>query len=325
MRLAVLLSFALLAAAPARAAALLGVPVTVKTVDGWTLKGVWQAARPGRPTVVLLHGTGQRKEDWVPMTYALRRKGDGYFALDLRGHGESRVTPSGETITWHKLQAHAKGPNDYEDMTRDVEAAVATMTAAGVPEESIGIMGAEVGGSIGVKYAAVHPKVPFVILLSPSLAWREVPIVNAVRAFKGRTTPILLVCAAADKLCSRETPLLYAFAKLAVGERNATVMTPAQERGTRMFLRDRGLAARVADWIDDPVAPEPPAVSTATAPGVAADTAAAAAPDGSNAPDPSAAPDSALPDASAPDPSAGPDGASSPDRSARPDAGGGSR
>jgi pimeloyl-ACP methyl ester carboxylesterase len=319
MRLAVLLSFALLGAAPSRAAVLPGAPVAVKTVDGWTLKGVWEAAQPGRPTVVLLHGTGQRKEDWARMAYALRLKGDGYFALDFRGHGESRVSPSGETLNWHKLRVSAKGQNDYEDMTRDVEAAVATMTAAGVPEESIGVMGAEVGGSIGVKYAAVHPKVPFVILLSPSLAWREVPIVNALRAFKGRVTPILLVCAEADKRCSRDTPLLYAFAKLSVGERNATVMTPAQERGTRMVRADPKLADRIADWIDDPVAPPPPAVSTAAAVGVSSAPAvpgpdAGAAPDADSPPDDDAAPDAAAPQ---PGPDAAPDSGLDSDGGAR--------
>ncbi|MDE2492239.1 MAG: alpha/beta fold hydrolase, partial [Elusimicrobia bacterium] len=266
MTLGVLLALSLSAAAAPRPWTLPGDTVTVRTVDGWTLRGVWEKAQPGQPTVVLLHGTGQRKEDWRPMAYALKRAGDGYFALDLRGHGESRVTPTGSTITWHDLRA-GRDVNDFEDMSHDVEAAVATMTAAGVPESSIGMMGAEVGGSIGVRYAAIHPKVPFVILLSPALAWREVPIVNAVRAFQGRSTSILMVLSDADKLSSRDTPLLYTFAKLAVGERHAELITVPEERGTRMLARNRGLIGRIVDWIANPITPEPPQLSTAAVAG----------------------------------------------------------
>jgi alpha-beta hydrolase superfamily lysophospholipase len=300
MTLAVLLAAALASSAvPASAAAPLlpGQAMEFRSVDGWDLHAVWKKAEAGKPTLILLHGTGQRKEDWRGFARVLAKAGYGYEAVDMRGHGESRTTPSGETITWKKLRA-LKNTNDFEDMTRDVEAAVGALTAAGVAEETIAVMGAEVGGSIAVKYAAVHPKVPFVIVLSPGLAWKEIPIVNAVRAFKGRDTPILLVHSEADKRSARETPLLYAFAKNSVGERNATLMVVPEERGTRLFRANKGLADRIIAWIANPVAPEPPAVSTETAAGVSTAAATAPAdgsetPDDSDQPDPGAAPDPA--------------------------------
>lgn len=230
-----------------------GQPVELRSIDGWTLKAAWSPAREGRPTVVLLHGTGQRKEDWRRLAGPLVRAGIGVLAADLRGHGESRVNPAGETISYKDLRT-TKEANDYEDMTRDVEAAVAFLAGQGVPEEGIGLAGAEVGGSVAVKYAAVHPAVPFVALLSPGLTWRDVPIVNAVRAFKGRSTPILLVHSEADKRSAKETPLLFAFAKNSVGAERAALWTVPQERGTRMLARDRGLAGRLVDWINDPAA-----------------------------------------------------------------------
>lgn len=303
MTLAVLLAAALASSAvPASAAApaLPGQALELRAVDGWTLHAVWKKAEEGKPTLVLLHGTGQRKEDWRGFARLLAKAGYGYAAVDMRGHGESRTTPSGETINYKKLYA-LKHRNDYEDMTRDVEAAVGALVGAGVPEESIAVMGAEVGGSIAVKYAAVHPKVPFVIVLSPGLAWKEIPIVNAVRAFKGRSTPILLIHSEADKRSSRETPLLYAFAKNSVGERNATLMVVPQERGTRLFRANKGLAEQVIAWIANPVAPEPPAVSTEAAAGVS--TGAATVPaDESATPDDEDRPDAAQPDSeTAPD------------------------
>ena len=241
--------------APVCATTLAGEPLELKTADGWTLCGVRLKALEGKPTVILLHGTGQRKEDWRPLARALSRAGDGYVALDLRGHGESRVSPSGEAISHKQLRATAKGVNDYEDMTRDVEAAVAALTGQGVAEETIGLMGAEVGGSVAIKYAAVHPKVSFVIMLSPGLDTQEIPIVNAVRAFKGRATPILMVHSEADKRSSRDTPLLFAFAKNSVGARNATLIVVPQERGTRLLKADKGLTERILAWIADPIQP----------------------------------------------------------------------
>jgi pimeloyl-ACP methyl ester carboxylesterase len=280
MTAAVLLAAALAAAAapapapaPARTATIPGTVLELKSVDGWVLHAVWQKAEEGKPTLVLLAGTGQRKEEWRPFARALAKAGCGYAALDMRGHGESRTNPAGEVITYKKLRA-IKGANDYEDMTRDVEALVGSLVGQGVIEQSIGVMGAEVGGSIAVKYAAVHPAVPFVIMLSPGLAWQEIPLVNAVRAFKGRPMPLLMIHSEADKRSAKETPLLYAFAKNSVGENNTTLVVVPDERGTRMLRKNKDLTARVLAWIADP---HPPAVaiSTDAAAGVTVDTSAA--------------------------------------------------
>ena len=252
-------------AAPVRKSTLPGTYLEFKSIDGWDLHAVWEKAAEGKPTVALLAGTGQRKEEWRSFARALVKAGYGCAAVDMRGHGESRLSPSGETIIYKKLRAGnaMKGaPNDYEDMTRDVEALVAALGVQGVPASSIGLLGAEVGGSIAVKYAAVHPEVPFVIMLSPGLAWQEIPLVNAVRHFKGRTTPFLMVHSEADKRSAKETPLLYAFAKNSVGDDNTTLIVVPDERGTRMLRKNKGLTAQILAWIADP---HPPSVAVSTA------------------------------------------------------------
>lgn len=265
--LALLAGAALAAPAPAprKPYVLPGEAVELKTADGWTLKAAWSRAQEGKLTLVLLHGTGQRKEDWRRLAAPLARAGYGYLAVDLRGHGESRVSPSGEAITWKKLRV-AKGINDFAEMARDVEAAAGWLAGQGVPEETIGFVGAEVGGSLAVKHAAVRAKVPLVVLLSPRLAWRDIPIINAVRAYKDR--PILLIHSEADKQSSKETPLIYQFAKMAAGERKAALIVVPQERGTRLFRAQRDLARRVVEWLGNPVRPEEaPAASTEAASG----------------------------------------------------------
>lgn len=268
---ALLAAAALAAPAPAPAAkaapkpvVIPGEPVELKTADGWTLKAAWMRAQEGKKTLVLLHGTGQRKEDWRRFAAPLARAGYGYLAVDLRGHGESRVSPSGEAITWKKLRA-TRHMNDFAEMARDVEASAGWLAGQGVPEDTIGFVGAEVGGSLAIKHAAVRAKVPLVVMLSPRLAWQDIPIINAVRAYKNR--PILLVHSEADKQSSKETPLIYQFAKMAAGDRNTTLLIVPQERGTRLFRAQRDLAGRVIAWLEDPVRPEElPAVSSMTAP-----------------------------------------------------------
>jgi len=273
MKSAVLLVAALAlgaAAAPAPKAAkpagpsLPGEPVELKTVDGWALKAMFAPSVPGKMTLLLLHGTGQRKEDWKRLAFPLTRAGYGVMAVDLRGHGESRVSPSGEELTWKKLRATPTA-NDFADMSRDAEAAVAWLAGQGVPEDSIGLIGSEVGGSIAIRYAATHHKVPLVVMLSPGMRWQEVLTPNALRALKRAIpTPVLMVYSEADKRSSKEVPILHAFAKAAVGERHATLISVPQERGTRMFTAQRALVGRVIDWLGDPIAPEATAVSTGT-------------------------------------------------------------
>lgn len=256
MRGAVL--FLLLASAGAAAPAagprpLPGAAIELKTADGWVLKAHYASPREGRKVLVLLHGTGGRKEDWHALAAALIRRGHGYLALDFRGHGESRTAPDGSAAFWRKFPRATKAYNEFDNMRQDVQAAVDYIIAQGVGEESIGLIGADVGSSLAVRHAAVHPKISMVVLLSPGLNYQEVTSVNAVRAYKDR--PILMVYSEADKVSARSTPILHEFARHAAGERNATVITAAQERGTRML---RGpLIEQLLDWIDSPVKPEP--------------------------------------------------------------------
>lgn len=239
-----------------------GEPAELKTVDGWTLKAMFAPSVPGKMTLLLLHGTGQRKEDWKRLAFPLTRAGYGVMAVDMRGHGESRVSPSGEELTWKKLRA-TPSANDFADMSRDAEAAVAWLAGQGVPEDSIGLIGSEVGGSIAIRYAATHQKVPLVVMLSPGMRWQEVLTPNALRGLKRAIpTPVLMVYSEADKRTAKEVPILYAFAKSAVGERNATLISVPQERGTRMFKAQRALVGQLIDWLGNPIAPEVPASST---------------------------------------------------------------
>ncbi|MFA6002469.1 MAG: alpha/beta fold hydrolase [Elusimicrobiota bacterium] len=251
-------------AAPARPAKPLvfpGLIVELATSDNWKLKAKYNPAKTGRKSFLLLHGTGGRKEDWYHLVRPLFRRGYGYLALDLRGHGESRTAPDGTAAIWRKFVV-SKNYNEYLNMVSDLEAGMAYLAAQGVAEEDIVIIGADVGGSIGLRYAALHPKVAMVALLSPGMKYQDVTTVNAMRAYKGR--PIFMMYSEADKTSARETPILASFARMAVGDKNLTVVAAPREHGAKML---RGpMIGKVFDWILQPV-PSEAAVSTDAASG----------------------------------------------------------
>jgi pimeloyl-ACP methyl ester carboxylesterase len=265
---AVLLASSVFAAEPAapKASILPGQDVSLKTEDGWTLTGKYLPSGAAPQTFILLHGKGQRKEYWIRLGAALEKAGYGYCGLDLRGHGQSAIGPDGQPFPYKKFKAlpQGKGPNDYEDMTRDIAAAVAWLAADGVPEETIGVIGTDVGGSVALKYAALHPKVPLVVMLSPGTHYEEVLTPNAMRFYKNR--PILLMYSDADKFSSRDAPVLYAFARMAAGDKNATLISVPKLPGVRL-PQNRAVLAQIVAWLQSPVKSDQPLISTTTVPG----------------------------------------------------------
>lgn len=239
-----------------------GKDVELKTKDGWTLAGRYSPAKEGLLTFVLLHETSGRKENWYFLARAMERRGLGFFALDLRGHGGSQSPPAGVAAHWRKWPAPTKVLNEFNNMTLDVEAAVEYLQSQQVLPTTIALGGADVGSSIALKYAAVHPQVPMLFMLSPGMSYREVLTVNAIRAYTRR--PILLVVGADDNRSTRETAVLHHFAKQAAGPENTTLITAERERGTRILVVNKGVIGQILDWVENPTQPQEPEVSTET-------------------------------------------------------------
>ncbi|MEW6302894.1 MAG: alpha/beta fold hydrolase [Verrucomicrobiota bacterium] len=233
-------------------------PVQLTTADSWSLKATWVPAKEGKMTFILVHEAGKNKDSWSHLSPALAVAGFGYLAIDLRAHGESVRSPSGETVGWKELQV-SKEKNDWIAMTEDLQAAERWLVGRNVPEASIGYIGADLGAALAVRRAATRVTTPLVVLISPRLASKDIPILNAVRAYKDR--PILMVYSEADKRSARDVPVIYTFARLAAGEQRTACMSVASEGyGTGLFEAQPELVARVVNWIAKPVASAPPAV-----------------------------------------------------------------
>jgi dienelactone hydrolase len=237
-----------------------GEAVEFQTSDGWTLSGKYLTAKEDQPTFVLLHEARGRRQNWYWLARKMASKGIGYLALDLRGHGLSQHPPEGKEGSWRKFRS-TKQDNDWEEIREDVKAAIEFLESNGVPSATIGLGGADVGGSIALKYAALNPQIELVFLLSPGFSYNEVLTVNAMRAYKNR--PILMVVADDDRRSSTETPILFEFAKRAAGPENARLIRVAKGHGTRMLYYNKGVTDQIVEWIEDPVVPPEIDVSSA--------------------------------------------------------------
>ncbi|MBI5244685.1 MAG: alpha/beta fold hydrolase [Elusimicrobia bacterium] len=230
-----------------------GEEIQLLSKDGWTLTGTYQAAGSSKPVCILLHGGAGRRQDWYSLAWRMARRGFGYVAFDFRGHGQSQNPPPNQPAQWNKFVIN-KSYNEWDNMREDIAAAAEFLKAKGVPAELLSLGGSDVGANIALKYAAVHPEVPSVFLLSPSLNYREVLTVNAIRKYKDRPIPILIVTAEDDKRFTTEARLLYNIAKQSVGEERATLLESPRGHGTKIFGSDKELAVQILDWLEDPAA-----------------------------------------------------------------------
>jgi pimeloyl-ACP methyl ester carboxylesterase len=148
--------------------------VDLVTTDGVAISALaWPTSTgPPRATVVLVHGLAARK-DHPHVTAMARRLQDLDFdvlSYDSRGHGES------------------EGFCTLGDLERlDVEAAVEWAARRGLPTI---VIGASMGGIAVLRYAAEHPELAGVVVVSSPAEWRIPLRLRAVlTAALARTRP----------------------------------------------------------------------------------------------------------------------------------------
>ena len=72
--------------------------VVLTASDGYTIHGSFSRSqqKDANMASVLLHMYKQTKESWDPLVPILNSMGIHTLAIDMRGHGESRKSPSGK-------------------------------------------------------------------------------------------------------------------------------------------------------------------------------------------------------------------------------------
>lgn len=232
--------------------------VTLATEDGWNLAARWLPPAEGAPALVLVHTQKSDMGEWTPWLAPLKRYGFGYLAFDLRGHGNSFVTPDGSTATWRAFSVSG-ADNEYNKMLRDVEAALAFVSTNGVTGDRTVLAGSVLGANLAIKAAAIHPEIAAVIAVSPVLNVNDVLAVNPLRAYGRR--PLLMIAGVDRAKQYKEFQLLNDIATRAIGQENAAVII--EPKGFGPGLVNKYNVRRVLDWVKNPRLPEIVACSTA--------------------------------------------------------------
>jgi hypothetical protein len=125
-------------------------------IDAWVVAGPAGAAHRG--TVVVLHGLCDSKITYLRMAQALAPRGYDLVLVDLRAHGRS----TGNYFTYGYYERY------------DVKAAVDGLLKEGLVSGPVYVMGVEVGGLVGLQYAALDQHVAGVIAVGAPKDFRSV-------------------------------------------------------------------------------------------------------------------------------------------------------
>jgi dienelactone hydrolase len=130
-------------------------------VPGVFLKSVRASDR--RPTVILLHGTGARKEELLATMRTLADRGFAAAAIDSRHHGERITTGAGNDQYFAAMldtyRTGKGGPYLYDTVWDAMRLVDYLGTRADVDANRIGIMGISKGGTEAYLAAAVDPRI----------------------------------------------------------------------------------------------------------------------------------------------------------------------
>jgi dienelactone hydrolase len=130
-------------------------------VPGIVMKAAASAGR--RPVVIVLHGTGAKKEEQLPLLRALAGRGFVAVAIDARYHGERARTASViDEYSGALLQAYRTGkgrPYMYDTVWDTMRLIDYLEQRADVDPARIGLMGLSKGGTETYLTAAVDPRV----------------------------------------------------------------------------------------------------------------------------------------------------------------------
>ena len=212
--------------------------VEFTTKDGVKIAGTFHSGRAGGPAALLLHMMPATKESWDGFARLLARAGFAVLAIDLRGHGESRETASGERLDYKLFE-----DRDHQAKIRDVEAAAGWLADHQAPLGRLVVIGASIGANLAIAYAAAHPRVLAVAALSPGLDYRGVTTPDKVRKMASGQS-LFLAASAEDELSFKTDRELAGIKPDAVVKEY-----DGAGHGTGMFAARPELMAELAAWL----------------------------------------------------------------------------
>ena len=208
--------------------------VTFDAADGVKIEADWYPAKvegdDKSPVAILIHMYPATRTSWKPLVPLLRNElGISILAYDIRGTGGSTKP---EALELEK-KYQARDPEHFAAATRDTTGARSWLEQQpGVDVDRMILIGASVGCSISLQYAAERMDVVGVACLSPGTNYMGIDSVGHMTALKNAKTKVLLIApegeyAAVESLLEAAGDSDNAKGKKYAGGR--------ENHGTRMF------------------------------------------------------------------------------------------
>jgi len=184
---------------------------------------------------ILLHMYRGNRTAYQPLIDPLHQAGFAVLALDLRGHGESGDEDARARVVKGETAV-------FEEMREDLRAAYNWFAEQpGIDRSRFALVGASIGCSVALNYAADDKSVDVLVLLSPGVDYLGLDSRRPMREIKGRK--IWMISGNKPK----EKQALAALKKLAPEAK--TEVLAGDHHGTHMFGPIPGLEQRIAQYL----------------------------------------------------------------------------
>ena len=224
--------------------------LSIRAQDGWLIASTYLPAQPGKKTVLLLHDIGKDHTAFNALMQQIADKEMGYLALDLRGHGGSTQYENSKEPVVYTSFAKEGVDNDYNKMTRDVDAAMEYLKSQQIFPQDVIWVGVGLGANVAAKASNLWPEVSGIALLTPVTNFRDVLPIPALRVYKGK---VFIAAAADDKKTFLEASVMRNVAFLSSGEGNVTFATAYDKKGHELL--NNWVTPELMQWLQTPQRP----------------------------------------------------------------------
>jgi len=222
--------------------------VSFHTEDGVVIVGDYYAPEPKSdekaPIVILLHMNRCDRSTWKPLVPYLHAAGFAVLAIDMRGHGESL-----EPKAFNLKQRVEKGDSKlYQAMHQDVAAAYVWLAAQeNVDPARFALIGASVGCSVALDYAARDRSVDAIVCLTPGTNYLGLDSTGPIRRCESRS--ILMLTAKAEAGAANELRRIAAQASVQVMDDGRADGDGQALHGSRMLGKVKDIEKTIASHL----------------------------------------------------------------------------
>lgn len=216
--------------------------VSFTTWDDVAISADYVAPKPqagAAPIAILLHMYRSDRSAYAPLLGPLHDAGFAVLAIDMRGHGKSATAELAARV-------RARDTAVFEEMKQDVRAAYDWLAKQdGVDRSRFALVGASVGCSVALRYAAADRSVDAIVCLSPGLNYLGLDSKTDMERISGRRMWFVA--------STREAGASRTLAKL--GASKVDVQGKGRGHGTNLFAELPDLPTEIARFLHDAVGP----------------------------------------------------------------------